>query len=104
LASHDGGRTFKIIQETLIDLGFHVKYKVLNTMEYGNVPQNRECIYSRLQREKIIFQTDEDLQGYKSKDQDELLLDLAFNKRGELIKYYKSLKQNINPLFNSIAK
>lgn len=45
LKSHDGGKTFKIIEETLQDLGYHVKTKVLNTMEYGNVPQNRERIY-----------------------------------------------------------
>jgi len=45
LKSHDGGRTFKIIEQTLIDLGYHVKAKVLNSMEYGNVPQNRERIY-----------------------------------------------------------
>jgi DNA (cytosine-5)-methyltransferase 1 len=45
LKSHDNGRTFTIIQETLEKLGYHVKSKVLNTMEYGNVPQNRERIY-----------------------------------------------------------
>lgn len=45
LKSHDGGNTFKVIEETLRDLGYHVKSKVLNTMEYGNVPQNRERIY-----------------------------------------------------------
>ena len=45
LKSHDGGRTFEIIEKTLKDLGYHVKAKVLNTMEYGNVPQNRERIY-----------------------------------------------------------
>ncbi|MCF7834273.1 MAG: DNA cytosine methyltransferase [Candidatus Pacebacteria bacterium] len=45
LKSHDGGNTFKVIEETLHDLGYHVKAKVLNTMEYGNVPQNRERIY-----------------------------------------------------------
>ena len=45
LSSHDGGRTFKIIQEKLINLGYHIKFKILNTMEYGNVPQNRERIY-----------------------------------------------------------
>jgi DNA (cytosine-5)-methyltransferase 1 len=45
LKSHDDGRTFKIIQETLEKLGYHVKTKVLNSMEYGNVPQNRERIY-----------------------------------------------------------
>lgn len=45
LKSHDGGRTFKIIEQTLHDLGYHMKAKVLNSMEYGNVPQNRERIY-----------------------------------------------------------
>jgi DNA (cytosine-5)-methyltransferase 1 len=45
LKSHDEGNTFKIIEETLKNLGYHVKAKVLNTMEYGNVPQNRERIY-----------------------------------------------------------
>lgn len=45
LKSHDGGNTFKVIKETLENLGYHIKYKVLNSMEYGNVPQNRERIY-----------------------------------------------------------
>lgn len=45
LTSHDGGKTFRIIQEALESLGYYVKTKVLNTMEYGNVPQNRERIY-----------------------------------------------------------
>ena len=45
LRSHDGGKTFRIIQETLENLGYHIKPKVLNSMEYGNVPQNRERIY-----------------------------------------------------------
>ncbi len=45
LKTHDGGKTFAIIQEALEDLGYHIKYKVLNSMEYGNVPQNRERIY-----------------------------------------------------------
>jgi len=45
LMSHDGGKTFKIIEETLKNLGYHIKPKVLNSMEYGNIPQNRERIY-----------------------------------------------------------
>lgn len=45
LKSHDGGNTFKVIEETLEKLGYHIKAKVLNTMEYGNIPQNRERIY-----------------------------------------------------------
>lgn len=45
LVSHDDGNTFKVIQSSLIDLGYHIKSKVLNATEYGNLPQNRERIY-----------------------------------------------------------
>lgn len=45
LKSHEGGKTFRIIEKTLKDLGYHIKTKVLNSMEYGNIPQNRERIY-----------------------------------------------------------
>lgn len=45
LKGHDGGKTFKIIMQALEDLGYHIKSKVLNSMEYGNIPQNRERIY-----------------------------------------------------------
>lgn len=45
LKSHDSGKTFEVIEKTLEELGYYVKSKVLNTMEYGNVPQNRERIY-----------------------------------------------------------
>jgi DNA (cytosine-5)-methyltransferase 1 len=45
LKSHDGGKTFSVIEQTLKDLGYHIKSKVLNSMEYGNIPQNRERIY-----------------------------------------------------------
>jgi len=45
LKGHDGGKTFQIIEQTLKDFGYHLKSKVLNSMEYGNVPQNRERVY-----------------------------------------------------------
>jgi DNA (cytosine-5)-methyltransferase 1 len=46
LKTHDKGNTIKIILENLEDkLGYYVKAKVLNTMDYGNLPQNRERIY-----------------------------------------------------------
>jgi len=45
LKSHDEGKTFKIIEKTLQDLGYHLNIRVLNSMEYGNIPQNRERIY-----------------------------------------------------------
>lgn len=45
LESHDEGKTFKIISERLKSLGYHIKYAVLNSMQYGNLPQNRERVY-----------------------------------------------------------
>ncbi len=45
LQGHDKGNTFKIIKETLEALGYHIKFKVLNSMKYGNIPQNRERIF-----------------------------------------------------------
>lgn len=45
LVSHDGGNTFRVIQETLEEYGYHIKHMVLNACEYGNIPQNRERIY-----------------------------------------------------------
>lgn len=37
--------TFEKMIKSLEKLGYDVKYAVLNTMEYGNVPQNRERVY-----------------------------------------------------------
>jgi DNA (cytosine-5)-methyltransferase 1 len=45
LETHDQGRTFKTIQKSLRKLGYHIKKEVLNSMNYGNVPQNRQRIY-----------------------------------------------------------
>lgn len=56
LKGHDGGKTFKIIMDTLESLGYHIKTKVLNSMEYGNIPQNRERIYMAGFRDKKHFE------------------------------------------------
>lgn len=45
LFKHDKGRTFEIIKKELQKLGYFLKYEILNTSEYGNIPQNRERIY-----------------------------------------------------------
>lgn len=45
LRSHDNGRTIKIIRDCLEDAGYTFTDLVLNTMKYGNIPQNRERIY-----------------------------------------------------------
>ena len=43
LVGHDGGRTFKIILERLGQLGYHVKWQVLNALDFG-LPQKRERV------------------------------------------------------------
>lgn len=44
LVSHDKGRTFEIIKQSLISNGYHIKFQVLNASQFG-VAQNRERIY-----------------------------------------------------------
>ncbi len=45
LYSHDKGKTYQFMKEKILGLGYSVKEAVLNTMNYGNVPQNRERLY-----------------------------------------------------------
>lgn len=44
LLSHDGGETFKIILQSLNEIGYLVDFDVLNTADFG-IPQNRERVY-----------------------------------------------------------
>src|SRR5699024_5791340 len=45
MVTHDHGNTFKIILEALSLNGYFLSWKVLNSAEYGGIPQNRERIY-----------------------------------------------------------
>ncbi len=62
--------------------------------------EHAEVVQAGLIKEKIIFQTEEDLKNKTSKklDQDEMLLELAYNKRLELVNLYKQLGVEVNPL------
>ena len=55
LVGHDNGNTFRVIREALEDAGYNVTHRVLNAMEYGNTPQNRERIYIIGFRDKADF-------------------------------------------------
>lgn len=44
LLSHDGGRTFTIILQSLDELGYWLEWQVLNSKYFG-VPQNRERVF-----------------------------------------------------------
>lgn len=43
LVGHDGGRTFKVILDRLEKLGYFVKWKILNALDFG-LPQKRERV------------------------------------------------------------
>lgn len=62
--------------------------------------KREEVIEAGLIKEKIIFQTEEDLnrKDFKGIDQDEILLELAYQKRLDLIKQYKNIGVEVNPL------
>jgi len=45
LKTHDKGNTISVIYNELQKLGYKVTDQVLNTMDHGNIPQNRERVY-----------------------------------------------------------
>jgi DNA (cytosine-5)-methyltransferase 1 len=55
LKTHDNKRTFQIMKDILDKkLNYEVHTEVLNAMDYGNIPQNRERIYMvGFHREKV---------------------------------------------------
>ena len=55
LAQHDHGRTFVIIKENLERQGYKVKFAILNSAEYGGVPQSRERIYIAGFRSQVAY-------------------------------------------------
>ncbi|MFA7315349.1 MAG: DEAD/DEAH box helicase family protein [Candidatus Paceibacterota bacterium] len=91
----------KIIIRTSATPKFEPTLSDLEDKTAGFVRVRREDVIKEgLIKEKIIFQTEEDLnqKQFKGMDQDEILLELAYQKREELLKYYKELNLDINPL------
>jgi len=103
LYKHDNGKTFKTILKELNNKKYKVKYKILNTCEYSNIPQNRERIYIVAFRDEKVccnFDFPEPLKKkLKIKDILEKEVDeyYYYNKT----KYYEKLKENMINL-NSI--
>ena len=99
LVGHDNGNTFRVIKEALNDAGYEVKYAVLNGMEYGNVPQNRERIYI------VGFREHEDYRNFEFPDPIPLKAKLRtvidFEKVVDDKYYYKPEKC---PFYDELAK
>lgn len=66
LANHDGGKTIKVIEDTLTELGYNFQWKIMNACDYG-IPQNRKRWYCVAFRNdlKIGFESQEG--NYKTK-------------------------------------
>ena len=45
LKSHDKGNTYKIIENKLTEIGYHIKTSILDTNKVTKIPQHRERIY-----------------------------------------------------------
>ena len=54
LTSHDGGRTFAVIQSRLLNLGYTIYHEILNALDFG-LPQKRERVFIVGFREPIAF-------------------------------------------------
>lgn len=65
IVNHDKGKTLGIIEETLKELGYNAKWRVMNASDYG-VPQNRKRWYCVGFRDdlKIGFEEQQN-EGYK---------------------------------------
>jgi DNA (cytosine-5)-methyltransferase 1 len=55
LVSHDDKKTFEIIKQNLIDRGYFLCFKVLNTSDITGIPQHRERIYIVCMKSKEVF-------------------------------------------------
>lgn len=45
LVEHDNGKSFMTIHNSLVELGYYLRYAVLDAKEYGNVPQTRKRVF-----------------------------------------------------------
>ncbi len=56
LQSHDNGKTFEIIISSLKEIGYYIKYDIINTCKVTGVPQNRERIYIVCFRDEKMYE------------------------------------------------
>lgn len=66
LVTHDSGNTFKNIVQCLEEEGYNVSFRIMNTMEFGNIPQNRERVYV------VAFSDPKDAMNFNYPDRIEL--------------------------------
>ncbi|CAM4364768.1 DNA (cytosine-5-)-methyltransferase [Lacicoccus alkaliphilus] len=102
LRGHDKGHTFKVIEEMLKASGYYFKSKIMNTMDYGNIPQNRERIYI------VGFKSQEEIDEFEFPEPIPLtrtIHDLLDTKEKQDDKYYyKDNSQYYNMLKEAVKR
>lgn len=93
LMNHDHGKTYQVIKSSLINLGYEVDERVLNSMDYGNVPQNRERIYI------VGFKNKADFEKFKFPNTEVRNIDVTDILEDEVEDYYY---YNNKPLWRKI--
>lgn len=101
LQSHNKGETLKHIINEIESMGYKVKYKVLNTCECSEIPQNRERIYIvcfKEEKEYLSFQFPENnpsIRRLSMKDILNLEVDSSYYYTNAKSKIYNSIKEYI---------
>ena len=99
LEGHNKGNTFKVIKNILEKkLKYHIKFKVLNSMTHGNIPQNRERIFI------VGFKDEEKAEAFEFPNEIELkksFKEFVANEAHERYYYndkplYSKLKDDVN--------
>lgn len=63
LLEHDDGKTFLEVYNTLVPYGYAFKYRVIDAIDYGNVPQHRTRIFI------VAFLDDEKCESFSFPDE-----------------------------------
>ncbi|MBA4320994.1 MAG: DNA (cytosine-5-)-methyltransferase [Flavobacterium sp.] len=92
LVSHDKGKTFNTIKNVIInDLKYSFIPFVLNSKDYGNIPQTRERIYIVGFKDEYMFNNFEDIFEYYTIQGEELYRKMVNNRNNK-----NSLTMNFN--------
>jgi len=88
LKSHNKGETFKHIISEIEKAKYKVKYQVLNTCEYSQIPQNRERIYI------VCFQNQKDHDAFEfpEKESGKLAIQDVLESKVDSLYYYNKTK------------
>lgn len=70
LLEHDDGKSFLIVYNALVPYGYKFKYQVMDSIEYGNVPQHRSRIFI------VAFQDEVACDNFKFPEKIELTIKL----------------------------